>query len=210
MSACHLCFMPPVMLATCLFSLLVLLSANPCLSAYCRRCRRLLTQLSLSRSVLCSGSRRRSGSEVGVGRCRLTFTPGERWELWEQSVLVCWRRPACSVLHAWVWARGTKGWVWEFVRVEMRKRGEKLKISATEDTPRVEDSESVLALPNFPLCSVIRFCLKAFCMDADTIIPWCFDEASGNCTFLSSGEVFQSCKCTKILQREHLTLVAIV
>lgn len=105
---------------------------------------------------------------------------------------------------------GPRGRVWDFVRVEMRKRGEKLKISATEDTPRVKDSESVLVLPNFPLCSVIRFCLKGFCMDADTIMPRCFDEASGNCTFLSSGEVFQSCKCTKLLQREHRTLVAIV
>lgn len=42
----------------------------------------------------------------GPERCRLAFTPGERWELWEQSVLVCWRRPACSVLHAWVWTKG--------------------------------------------------------------------------------------------------------
>lgn len=49
------------------------------------------------------------GSPRGSQRpwcCRITFTPGERWELWEQSVLVCWRRPACSVLRAWVWAKG--------------------------------------------------------------------------------------------------------
>lgn len=71
------------------------------------------------------------GGEAGGGRCRLTFTPGERWELWEQSVLVCWRRPACSVLHAWVWARGTEG---VGLRICQRREGKKVKISATEDT----------------------------------------------------------------------------
>lgn len=65
MSTCHLCFAPPVMSLACLFSLLLLLSANPCLSACCRhhhhRRRRLLTRLGLGRSVLCSGSPRGSG-----------------------------------------------------------------------------------------------------------------------------------------------------
>lgn len=181
MSTCHLCFVPPVMSVACLFSLLLLLSANPCLSACCRhRRRRLLTRLGLGRSVLCSGSPRGSGGgEAGGGRCRLTFTPGERWELWEQSVLVCWRRPACSVLHAWVWARGTEG---VGLRICQRREGKKLKISAAEDTrwtSRANDREKavVCVLVASSLCplvsSEIRFCLKVFCVNADTINHLC-------------------------------------